>query len=408
MGMMDKAKEVEKGKGEETPSAHEPKKQKHEHPSAEKGKGKETKSAHEPKKSDREGKGKETPAAHEPDAEVAASQAPDNSVQSDTDDDSSGGDVQPASDSGGDDSEDASSASPDAEGPEDQDSGEGADAGGQQAQGDGQPSGGAQGPTPVPNPAAPGAGDDTSGGQDTPAPGAGPETSGEDNQAGPGANADLPQVPMSPGLQDEYERANALLMKTLYSMPGDAASKAVLGAIEPDGPMKIRGVVHISLMMLTQIHKQMQDMPPQLVLPVLKDVVAHVMDLGEQVKQVQYSDQEGTAILGAAYEGAMRIFGVSKGNVKNLAHHVGKKTLVAHAKKHQEALNFAKPAMDATKNSGGQQDAGAPNAAGPQSGAPAGSEATPQAGAPPQQPPAQGGMLQQAADASPAAQGEEA
>jgi hypothetical protein len=212
---------------------------------------------------------------------------------------------------------------------------------------------------------------------------------------------------MSPGLQDEYERANAALMKALYSMPGDGASKAVLSALDPQGPGKIRGPVHISLLLLTQLHKQLGDFPPQLVLPFLKDVVAHVMDLGEQVKQIQYSDQEGVAILGSAYEGALRIFGVSKGNVKNLVHHIGQKTMAAHAAKHKEALAFAKPGIDAARSQNGQA-AGPTQTAGPQSGAQPGAEATPTAGAAPQQPAPQGGMLQQAAAASPAAQGEEA
>jgi hypothetical protein len=343
-------------------------------------------------------KKKKHPSAQE--SAPPASQAPDNSVQADSGDSDAAEDEQPAPDSQSDDSD--SSQPPSA--PE----ADGGDEG--QGQPDDEQSGAdqqqdAQGPTPVKNPQAPGAGDNTSGGADTPD--QGPQTPGADTQAGPGANADLPQVPMSPGLQDEYEKANAFIMQKIYSMPGDAAAKAVLSALTPDGPNKIRGPVHISLLLLTQMHKQI-NLPPQLVLPVLKDVVAHVLDLGGQVKGIQYSDQESVAILGTAYEGAMRIWGVSKGQMQNLAHHIGKKTIMAHAAKHKAALAFAKPGIDAVNNSANGQAAGPTQTAGPQSGAPPGAQATPQQGAPPQQPPPQGGMLQQAAAASPAAQGEEA
>lgn len=286
-------------------------------------------------------------------------------------------------------------------GQQDQDDGD--SAGGDSQGGEPAQQGGAQGATPVPSPAAPGAGDTTSGGEDTPDQDQGPETPGENTPAGAGSNTDLQQVPMSPGLKDEYDQANQLLTQLLYQSGDDKLAGGVLQGLMSQGPAKIKNTAMVSLQIVTQIHKKLS-LPPQLILPFAKDVVTHVMDLGQQVKQIQYSDQESTAILGAVYEGAMRIFGVNKGQVKNAANHVGRAGLQAHQKAYEQAHAHAKPAMDANNagwhhdHLGGQQ--GAPTTAGPQTGAPAGTQTSPQEGGPPPPnagPPPAGGMLSAAA-----------
>ena len=342
-------------------------------------------------------------------APAQPSEGADDEADAGPEQDSGGGDVQPAGDSGdqGDDGSDgASDASDDSQ---QQGGGEQPDASGEQGQGDAQPSGGAQAPTPVKNPQAPGAGDDTSGGADTPAPGAGAgdtggdETPGDNTAAGPGSESSLPQVPMSPGLKEEFERATQMLQQELYAAPNDAAANGIVGGLQPQGPGKLRSAVHLSLTVTTSIIKKLgpKNFPAQLVLPFCKEVTAHVMDLGQQVKQIQYSDQESVGILGAVYEGAMRIFGVTHGNAQQVAHHLGRKALSAHAVQHKKMLDFAKPSF-------GQQaqPQGPAQTAGPQSGAPAGAQSTPTAGAPPQPSPPQGGPLAQAAAASPMAQGQ--
>ena len=210
---------------------------------------------------------------------------------------------------------------------------------------------------------------------------------------------------MSPGMKDEYDRANNMLMQELYGS-NDQAAQGIVQGLQPDGPTKIRSAVHLALVVTIEIIKKLgaKDFPPQLIMPFSKDVVSHVMDLGQQVKQIQYSEQESVAILGSLYEGVMRVFGVNRGQAKKAASLFGKKILSHHAQQHQKALAFAKPGIDALNNAGGPQQ-GAPQTAGPQTGAPAGSQSAPQSGAPPQPPPPQGGPLAQAAAASPAAQG---
>jgi hypothetical protein len=254
-----------------------------------------------------------------------------------------------------------------------------------------------------------------------PAQGATPPAAGNDAAAGKEAakgahlNADgLPQIPMSPALKEEYQRINMALHKALYQLPGDKAATGVLKSLFPQGPAKIKGVVMASLALITQIHKQLK-FPPQLILPFTKDVVSHVMDLGQQVKKIQYSEQECTAILGATLESVMRVFGVSQKQVQALGQHVPKSVLATHVQKYQAAHKFAKSAIDQNNQGwnhphlagpggapGGQPPAaqgGPPPAA--QGGAPPAAQggAPPAAAAPPPSPPPaqQGGMLSQAA-----------
>jgi hypothetical protein len=273
----------------------------------------------------------------------------------------------------------------------------------------------AQGAAPVPSPAAPGAGDTTSGGDDTPDQGQDqdpnaqpPQTPGEDTAAGPGSNTDLQQVPMSPGLKDEYDHANTMLMQLLYKSGDDKLATSILQGLMPQGPGKIKNAAMLSIAVLTQIHKKM-NLPPQIIMPFAKDVVSHVMDLGQQVKQIQYSDQESTAILGSVYEAAMKIFGVSKDHMKNVAHHVGRGVLQAHQQMYQQAHAHAKSAID-QNNQDWHHPHLAPQAGGtpgPQTGAPVGAQPQPQQPAPPgggpegsqpaQGPPPAGGMLSAAA-----------
>ena len=407
MGILEKAAQA-KGEGEgkdsrdarETHKEEMPKKHKKEH-----------KAPAAPQEADLPGDdaGGGADAESQPNAGSDNAQPPAQSEQDEQQDAGGGGNSDP-----GDNDSDSSDQPQGGGGDADQDSGGGGGPQGQQPQGGDQGGqGGAQGGAPgVPNPQAPGAGDDTSGGADTPAPGAGDtgggETPGDDTAQGPGSNADLTQIPMSPAMQDELKQADALLNQALYGQSDDATATAVLRGMLPDPQHKLRSAIHTSLMLVTELHKKLPTMPPGLVMPFARDVTAHVLDLAQQVKGIQYSHQDCTAILGAVYEGIMRIWGVNKGQAKRVVAAFGKTALTKQYAAHKKSLAFAKPAMDAA--AGGPQQ-GPPQTAGPQTGAPVGTQASPQSGQPPQPqvPPAQpaqeaaaaggggGGMMSQAA-----------
>jgi hypothetical protein len=218
---------------------------------------------------------------------------------------------------------------------------------------------------------------------------------------------------MSPGLKDEYDKANTLLMQLLYKAGDDQLATGLVQGLMPQGPGKIKNAALLAIQVVVQIHKKM-NLQPQIILPFAQDVVGHVLDLGEQVKQIQYSDQESTAILGSVYEGALRIFGVSKGQMKMLAQHLGKDVLQSHQQKYAQAHAFAKSAID-KNNQDWHNPHLAPQAAGgppgPQTGAPVGAQPQaaqpgppgggPAGSQPAQGPPPAGGMLSQAAAAQP-------
>lgn len=214
---------------------------------------------------------------------------------------------------------------------------------------------------------------------------------------------DLSQIPLSPALKEEYQRANAALYTALYK--NDQVAQAIIRGIQPSGPHKVESVVHSAVLLVTQINKQLHFVPdaPQIVLPFTQDVVEHVLDLAQQVKGIQFSDQESTAALGASLEAIMRVFGVSKQHAKNLKSHIPRSQIMQGVQHYQGAMQHIK----GVKESAGPGPVAAQQAQGGQPGQPQpdASQQPPQGAGPQPQPPAQpagggGGMLSQAAAAS--------
>ena len=258
-----------------------------------------------------------------------------------------------------------------------------------------------QGTPPVKNPQAPGAGDDTSGGEDTPddqdqATGGDPNAAAPSPAGDPGAmggpqGADMQQVPMSPALKEEYENLDRQLVENLFQK---GAAQHLVPGLAVQGPQKIKAVVTMSVLLARTIFTQAKA-PPALALPFARDVAAHIMQIGEQVKQIQYSDQEATAIFGAVYEGMLRAMGVKKSHFQAAQGHVTRAQFAKHAQAYTAAHQHAKGAIDAQKN---MPHADHVDEMGPQGGpAQAAGPQGPQ-GAPPA---AQGGMLAQGAAQQP-------
>lgn len=347
---------------------------------------------------------------HEKKAHTAPPSEPENAPGDDEGESEGGGDgAQPDADS----DESESQASPDTSGPNGeapqapaQDGGNGdegdADSAGDQQQGGQQ----AQGGTPVPNPAAPGAGDDTSGGEDTPPPGQGEgDTGGGETPptaGGPEDTSDMPQVQMTPALKEEYLALDKALQAALYQTPNDAIAGHVLQVLLPDGPHKLSSAIHICIVLARELFTKNQG-PPQLILPFTRDVVAHVLQLGEQVKQIQYSDQELAAIMGGALEGALKAFGVKKSHFDQVRQGVPRSVFAKHARNYTALHAYAAGAVQANKT---PQPAAGAGPQGPQGAPPGAPPASPdQSTAPSGPPPAAalpptGGPLAQGAAAS--------
>jgi len=242
----------------------------------------------------------------------------------------------------------------------------------------------AQGGSPVPDPNAPGAGIST--GEDT-------ADDDSDANAGPAGaqsamggpqSASTANVPLSPSLKEAYQSLDKELVETLYQK---GAAEHLLPALYAQGPDKIKSIVTVSVMLAKAIFTK-QKAPLPLALPFARDTAAHVMQIGEQVKQIQYSDQECTAVFGAVYEGMLRAFGVTKQQFTHAQHMMPKSQMSKHAQAYVSAHQHAMGAIEknnTTPHADHAGPAGPPaQAAGPQG---------PQ-GAP------QGGMLAQGAQQS--------
>lgn len=243
------------------------------------------------------------------------------------------------------------------------------------------------GPPSVQNAQAPGAGDDTSGGEDTPDGDEDQDAGGDAPAGAPSAQggpqgATMQQVPMSPALKEEYQNLDRQLVQKLYH---GGVAEHILPSLFPQGPHKIKGVVQMSVLLAREIFIQAKA-PLQLTLPFARDAAAHVMQIGEQVKGIQYSDQECTAIFGAVYEGMLRAFGVKKSAFHHMQGLIPRSQFSHHAKAYVAAHGHAQQAANAnnTQEHRDDQPTGGPaQAAGPQA----------DQGAPPG---AGGGMLSQA------------
>jgi hypothetical protein len=231
---------------------------------------------------------------------------------------------------------------------------------------------------------------------------------------GPQGNSiDLSQIPISPALKEEYIRCNAALYTALYK--NDKVANAVMKGIVPQGPHKIESVARMSLLLFTQINKQLSFVKdtPQVVLPFARDIAEHVLDLAVNVKKIQFTDQESQAAIGALLELVQRVVGVTHGNIKALKHIIPRSQLADAHNKYQQHLQYIKGARGANANAGAPQSPGNPGGA-PQQGQPDQSQGgapasasppggQPQAGAPvtaapgPGQSAPPGGMLSAAA-----------
>lgn len=192
----------------------------------------------------------------------------------------------------------------------------------------------------------------------------------------------MQQVPMSPALKEEYQNLDRQLVQKLYH---GGVAEHILPSLFPQGPHKIKGVVQMSVLLAREIFIQAKA-PLQLTMPFARDAAAHVMQIGEQVKGIKYSDQECTAIFGAVYEGMLRAFGVKKSAFHHMQGLIPRSQFSHHAKAYVAAHGHAQQAASANNTQEHRDDVptgGPAQGAGPQA----------DQGAPPAQ---GGGMLAQA------------
>jgi hypothetical protein len=193
-------------------------------------------------------------------------------------------------------------------------------------------------------------------------------------------SVDFSQLKMPPAMKEAYQRANGALLTALYK--NDKVAQAVLSGIVPQGIHKIESVVHVSMTVFMQINKQLNFIKemPQIAVPFLNDVLAHVTDLATQVKGIQFSDQESAAIMSTAHEFLFRVVGINKGQMRAATQHIPRSQLAQGLAKYQAHIKATQNVSGRfSQGAGGAQGnpaaGGQPSAAQPQSGAPQGAPA---------------------------------
>jgi len=112
------------------------------------------------------------------------------------------------------------------------------------------------------------------------------------------------QEDATPDEQEEYQRATELLSRVMYEDVN--TSTAIIDSLHPEN--KVGSVAQTALLLVRQIDEK-ADLDEAVIPQLTMDIVDRLIDLGEQTKQMTFTDQEAQGALGAAWEGVMQHFG---------------------------------------------------------------------------------------------------
>lgn len=107
--------------------------------------------------------------------------------------------------------------------------------------------------------------------------------------------------------QESYDQALRAADVVLYE--NDKTAESVENMLTAED--KIGSTVQASLMVLTQIDQKI-DMPEEIIAQVAMDITDMVVDLAEEGKGIQFSEQEAQAVWGSVWEGVMETYGVDE------------------------------------------------------------------------------------------------
>jgi hypothetical protein len=107
--------------------------------------------------------------------------------------------------------------------------------------------------------------------------------------------------------QAAYDEAMAAAETVLYE--NDKTSEALSDLLRPE--QKVDGAVQASLMAITQIDQQI-DMPEEVIAQVSMDITDMIIDMAEEGRGMQFSEQETQAVWGSVWEGIMETYGVDE------------------------------------------------------------------------------------------------
>ncbi len=145
------------------------------------------------------------------------------------------------------------------------------------------------------------------------------------------ANADESEA--TPEEQKSYEQAMEAVKTVLYE--NDSTSDSISRMLQPE--QKIDSTVQASLLALSEIDKQL-DLDEGVIAQVAMDITDMVIDLGEQGKGIQYSEQESQAVWGSVWEGVMEMYGVDEGEYADFTEGMSDEDVAGQEKQYKQFL----------------------------------------------------------------------
>jgi len=132
-------------------------------------------------------------------------------------------------------------------------------------------------------------------------------------QAYQGEEIDIGSEPATPREEKEYQRVSEAMNKVLYQE--DNIVDSIMQQLDPED--KIGSTTKATALLIQQLDEQI-DMDEIVIPQITMDAVDAVTELAESRFNVQFSEQETQATLGATWEAVMGMFGVDEQDYQQL------------------------------------------------------------------------------------------
>ena len=133
--------------------------------------------------------------------------------------------------------------------------------------------------------------------------------------------------------QEAYDQAMAAAETVLYE--NDQTADALSDMLRPE--QKIDGAVQASLMAITQIDEKI-DMPEEIIAQVSMDITDMIIDMAEEGRGMQFSEQETQAVWGSVWEGVLETYGVDEDEYNSFTGDMSDEDIAAQEQAHKGFL----------------------------------------------------------------------
>jgi hypothetical protein len=137
----------------------------------------------------------------------------------------------------------------------------------------------------------------------------------------------------SPEEQQEYERALGAVNRVMYGDPN--TSRSIADQLRPED--KIGSTVKASILLIKQLDEKI-DMDEVVIPQITQEVADRMIDMGEQVKGMEFSEQDAQAVLGATWEGVMEVFGIDPETYEEFTQGMSEQDIQGYSQQYKQFL----------------------------------------------------------------------